>query len=256
MATKVGNRVGPDQRRRRVEEHIIDSCEASLRRLQTDYIDVYQIHSPDRDTPQEETLERAERAHPAGQGALYRAARITSTGKSSKRPGSPEQRGLQGFISCQDFYNLLYRDIEKRMLPMCVKYGPGTDPLPATCRALLSGSYRRNVRPRAGQSRRDSADLQVLGQRSQLDRAGGAGWHSPSSGAGHCRGHVDCLAAQPAAGPDSHRRRRPPRAHQRERSGPRHHLQPEDLLEIDRLTLVDEDRTIAPVLRRVQLDSA
>ena len=81
-------------------------------------------------------------------------------------------RNLTPFVACQDFYNLLYRDIEKRMLPMCVKYGLGMIPYMPLAAAMLSGAYHRGVAPGARHARRDPSELSRIGQGAQLERAG------------------------------------------------------------------------------------
>src|SRR5579859_1724211 len=150
VATKVGNRTGPGADDTGAsKQHIFRSCEASLRRLQTDFIDLYQIHTPDRATPIEETLEAL--------NVLVEQGKVRYIGCSNyfewevvEAQWVARMRGWHGFVACQDFYNLLYRDLEKRMLPMCLKYGLGLIPYLPLAGALLSGSYRRGQPPAPG----------------------------------------------------------------------------------------------------------
>jgi aryl-alcohol dehydrogenase-like predicted oxidoreductase len=251
VATKVGNRVGPGPNDVGTSKnHIFESCEASLRRLQTDFIDVYQIHSPDRETPQEETLEAL--------NALVQQGKVRYIGCSNyfewevvEAHWLARARQLQGFISCQDFYNLLYRDVEKRMLPMCIRYGLGLIPYLPLAGALLSGSYRRNVPPEAGSRgalrptfKTWDTDRNWSVQESLLAFADRRGWPLAAMS-------IAWLLSRPQvptviAGADR------PEHIQSNVQALDITFSAEDLLEIDRLTLVDEDRTVAPVLRRVR----
>ncbi len=150
VATKFGNRTGQRPNDTGASrKHIMDACEASLRRLQTDYIDVYQVHSPDRSTPIEETMRALD--------DLVRSGKVRYIGCSNffewevmEAQWYARMQGLTEFVSCQDFYNLLYRDIEKRMEPMCVKYGLGMIPYFPLAGGLLGGEYSRNTEPAPG----------------------------------------------------------------------------------------------------------
>ena len=248
VATKFGNRVGSGPNDAGASRHhIFASCEASLRRLQTDYIDVYQVHTPDRSTPIEETLDAL--------NALMQQGKVRYIGCSNyfewevvEAIWTCRARGWQSFVSCQDFYNLLYRDIEKRFVPMVVKYGLGLIPYLPLAGALLSGSYRRGVAPVAGSRgairptfRYWDSDRNWRVQESLVAFCAERGWSLP-------RLAIAWLLTRPyvptvIAGADT----------------PEHiahnvaaldiSLSEDDLAELDRLTLVDEDRTIAPVIR-------
>ncbi len=144
IATKFGNRIGDganDAGASRLA--IINACEASLKRLKTDWIDLYQLHWPDRETPIEETLSALD--------DLVRSGKVRYIGCSNlfewemcEAHWIAERHGLAKFISAQDHYSLLYRDIEKRMEPFCVKYGIGM-----TSYFPLSGGLLANAYPRA-----------------------------------------------------------------------------------------------------------
>ena len=114
IATKFGNPVEPGSRAGASRRDIIAACEASLRRLKTDYIDVYQVHTPDRFTPLEETMRALD--------DLVRAGKVRYLGCSNfyeweivEGLAIADKFNLTPFVIAQDFYNLLYRDIEKRM---------------------------------------------------------------------------------------------------------------------------------------------
>ena len=248
VATKFGNRVGPGPNDGGASRHhIIASCEASLRRLRTDYIDVYQVHSPDRETPIEETLEALD--------GLVRAGKVRYIGSSNyfdwevvEALWLSRTRGWQSFITCQDFYNLLYRDVEKRFVPMCSKYGLGLIPYLPLAGALLSGSYRRNVPPEAGSRgalrptfKYWDTDRNWRVQEGLATLAQGRGWSLPRLAIAWLLSRA--VVPTVIAGAD-----RP--EHIAHNVGALDiSLTPEDLAEIDRLTLVDEDRTVAPVIR-------
>ncbi|HEV7663597.1 MAG TPA: aldo/keto reductase, partial [Chloroflexota bacterium] len=157
-------------------------------------------------------------------------------------------RGLQGFITCQDFYNLLYRDVEKRFLPMCAKYGLGLIPYLPLAGALLSGSYRRHVAPEPGSRgairptfKRWDTDRNWTVQEQLLAFADGQGWSLPALAIAWLLTRAEVPTV--IAGAD-----RPEHIADNVRALDIH-LSPEALAEIDRLTLVDEDRTQAPVFR-------
>ena len=127
-------------------KHIIEACEASLRRLGTDFIDLYQIHRFDEHTPIEETLEALD--------ALVRAGKVRYLGASSmaawqfaKMLFTADALGLHRFVSMQNHHNLVYREEEREMLPLCLDQGVGTLPWSPLARGFLSGSRTRE-RPR------------------------------------------------------------------------------------------------------------
>jgi len=144
IATKCGFRTHPgpngDGLSRR---HIFEACEASLKRLQTDYIDLYQIHSFDFNTPLDETL----RAF----NDLIRAGKVRYIGCSNffawqlmKALAIQEKNGWQRFISLQAYYSLVGRDLEWELAPLCEDQGLGILPWSPLHGGFLSGKYRRN----------------------------------------------------------------------------------------------------------------
>ncbi|MCL4696966.1 MAG: aldo/keto reductase [Burkholderiaceae bacterium] len=247
IATKFGNRTGDgpnDAGNSRIA--VIAACEASLRRLKTDYIDLYQVHWPDRATPIEETLRALD--------DLVRAGKVRYIGASNffawelcEAHFIAEKYGLAKFISAQDHYSLLYRDIERRFEPFCVEYGIGMTHYFPLAAGMLSGIHKRgeiapgtrqanNPNTPAWQSERNWNVTEKL-----LAFARERGWTLPQMA-------LAWLLQRPAtftviAGADK----------------PEHLLEnaqalqvrftPEDLVEIDRITLVDEDRSVAPPYR-------
>ena len=131
--------------------HIIQQCEASLRRLQTDWIDLYQLHRPNPDIPIDETLRALD--------DLIRAGKVryigTSTFPSWRVMESfwvSKELGLNRFVSEQPPYHLLDRSIEREMVPMAQSYGVGIIPWSPLARGFLTGKYKRGE-PIPGDSR-------------------------------------------------------------------------------------------------------
>lgn len=127
-------------------KHIIEACEASLRRLGTDYVDLYQFHGPDPFTPIEETLRAAD--------DLVRAGKVRYLGCSnfhgwqiSRANGVAALQGLTPLVSAQHLYNLLRRDIEREVLPACAAEGVGMICFSPLAAGMLSGKYRGQDKP-------------------------------------------------------------------------------------------------------------
>ena len=144
LATKVHGRMADDDvlaagNNRR---HIIEQCEASLRRLQTDYIDLYQIHRPDSNVPIDETLRALDDLVRSGKvrylgTSTYPAWRVLESLWASK------ELGLNRFISEQPPYHLLDRSIERELIPLAQTYGLAILPWSPLARGFLSGKYVR-----------------------------------------------------------------------------------------------------------------
>ncbi|MHB8376928.1 MAG: aldo/keto reductase [Dehalococcoidia bacterium] len=129
--------------------HIIEQCEASLRRLQTDYIDLYQIHRPQPDTPIDETLRALD--------DLVRAGKVRYIGSSTFAAWQlveslwvAKELGLNRFVCEQPPYNLLDRRIERELLPMARTYGFAVIPWSPLGGGLLTGKYKRGEEPPEG----------------------------------------------------------------------------------------------------------
>jgi aryl-alcohol dehydrogenase (NADP+) len=150
LATKCFGRTGPspfdagNSRR-----HIFDAIDASLRRLQTDYIDLYQLHGFDPATPIDETLGALD--------DLVRQGKVRYIGCSNfltyqlvRAIGRSETLGLARFDSVQPRYNLLFRQIEREMLAFCGEEGVGVIPYNPIAGGLLSGKHRRSAPPPEG----------------------------------------------------------------------------------------------------------
>ncbi len=124
--------------------YIMAAVEASLKRLGTDWIDLYQLHQPDPRTPIEETLRALD--------DLVRQGKVRYIG-CSNLPGwqvvgalwTSKHLGLESFVSCQDEYSLLVRDIERELVPAVGAYGLGLLPYFPLASGLLTGKYKRNA---------------------------------------------------------------------------------------------------------------
>jgi aryl-alcohol dehydrogenase-like predicted oxidoreductase len=130
-------------------KHIMSAVEASLRRLQTDYIDLYQLHGYDRATPIDETLGALD--------DLVHQGKVRYTGCSNfltyqlvRAVGRSETLGLARFDSVQPRYNLLFRQIEREMLPFCGEEGVGVIPYNPIAGGLLSGKHTFSAPPPEG----------------------------------------------------------------------------------------------------------
>ncbi|MBN9492793.1 aldo/keto reductase [bacterium] len=147
LATKVHGRMGEgpnDMGNSR--RHIIAQCEESLRRLKTDYIDLYQIHRPDPHIPIDETLRALD--------DLVRSGKVRYLGSSTYGAWQlveslwvSKELGLNRFVCEQPPYNLLDRRIERELIPMAQTYGFGIIPWSPIAGGLLSGKYRRGEPP-------------------------------------------------------------------------------------------------------------
>jgi aryl-alcohol dehydrogenase-like predicted oxidoreductase len=145
IATKVYHPMGDGPNERGLSrKHIMDSIDASLKRLGTDYVDLYIIHRWDYDTPIEETLEAL--------NDLVRLGKVCYLGASSmfawqfaKALYLADRRGWSRFVSMQNHYNLLYREEEREMNPLCRAEGVAITPWSPLARGLLSGKYARDM---------------------------------------------------------------------------------------------------------------
>jgi 1-deoxyxylulose-5-phosphate synthase len=130
-------------------KHILSAVEASLRRLQTDYIDLYQLHGYDRATPIDETLGALDDLVHQGK-VRYVGCSNFLTYQLVRAIGRSETLGLARFDSVQPRYNLLFREIEREMLPFCGEDGVGVIPYNPIAGGLLSGKHTRTAPPPEG----------------------------------------------------------------------------------------------------------
>lgn len=153
VATKFGMDMaganGPDWGSLAGRRYIHRAVEASLRRLGTDYIDLYQLHRPDPNTPIEETLSTLD--------GLVRDGKVRYVGNSNftgwqiaDAAWTARTAGLTPFVSAQNQYNLVARDAETEVLPACERFGLGQLPYFPLASGLLTGKYRRDEAPAEG----------------------------------------------------------------------------------------------------------
>ena len=147
LATKCSGRMGNQAwNRGNSRKHIMDAIDASLRRLQTDHIDLYQLHSPDDRTPIDESLGALD--------DLVRMGKVRYVGCSNflayqlaRAVGRSEALGLARFDSVQPRYNLLFRQPERELLPLCAEEGIGVIPYNPIAGGLLSGKHTGGTPP-------------------------------------------------------------------------------------------------------------
>lgn len=122
-------------------KHLLAAIDGSLRRLGTDYVDLYQIHRFDENTPIEETLEALHDIVKAGK-ARYIGASSMAAWQFAKMLYVAERHGWTRFVSMQNHYNLVYREEEREMLPLCREEGVGVIPWSPLARGFLAGNRR------------------------------------------------------------------------------------------------------------------
>ncbi len=155
IATKVFFPHGPKPNQSGLSrKHIMHSIDESLRRLDTDYVDLYQIHRWDYDTPIEETLEalndvvKAGKAHYIGASSMFAWQFARSLAKA-------DANYWVRFVSMQNHYNLVYREEEREMIPLCIEEGIGLIPWSPLARGFLAGNRQR---PGEGETKRARSD--------------------------------------------------------------------------------------------------
>ena len=166
LATKVHGKMDDDDPNAQgnSRRHIIEQCETSLRRLQTDYIDLYQIHRPQSSIPIDETLRALD--------DLIRAGKVRYIGTSTFAAWQviealwvAKELGLNRFVCEQPPYHLLDRRIERELLPMAQTYGVGIIPWSPLAGGLLTGKYTRDTAPPSGSRFADIESNPILQRR-------------------------------------------------------------------------------------------
>ncbi len=168
LATKFGSDMGgtngPDWGARASRRYIRRAVEASLRRLETDWIDLYQLHRPDGVTPLAETLEAL--------GELVAEGKIRYAGSSNFAGWQiaaahylAQTPGRATFVSAQNHYSLLARDIEEEVIPAALEYGVGILPFFPLANGLLTGKWRRGEPPPAGSRLAEDWTRKGIGER-------------------------------------------------------------------------------------------
>lgn len=141
LATKVGMDMG-EGRKGLSKRYIIEAAEASLRRLQTDYIDLYQSHKDDPATPPEETLEGYQRLVQQGKVRLIGASNYNGV-RLAEAMETAEQKGLPAYVTLQPDYNLHQRqEYEQELAPVVERFGLGVIPYFSLAAGFLTGKYK------------------------------------------------------------------------------------------------------------------
>ena len=183
LATKVFFPMGPGPNDRGLgRKHVLAAIDASLRRLGTEYVDLYQIHRWDYDTPVEETMEVLHEVVRAGK-ARYIGASSMFAWQFAKAQHAAERRGWTRFSSMQNHYNLMYREEEREMLPLCADQGVAVLPYSPLARGMLAGNRtrqgeRRTARagsdPLSDERYRTAADFDVADRVTEVAAGRGA----------------------------------------------------------------------------------
>lgn len=200
LATKFGHDMqgenGPDHGARGSRRYIRRAVESSLRRLQTDWIDLYQYHRPDGITPIEETLGALDE--------LVAEGKVRYVGSSNLRgwqvveaEWTARERGSERFVSAQNRYSLLEREAERELLPACERYGIGVLPYFPLASGLLTGKYRRGEPPPPGTRLTDRPDALT---EEKFDRIDALERFAQERGRTVLDVAIAGLAAQPAVG--------------------------------------------------------
>jgi aryl-alcohol dehydrogenase-like predicted oxidoreductase len=170
LATKLYYPMGPGPNDRGLSrKHIMHSIDASLRRLGTDHVDLYQVHRWDNDTPIEETMEALHDVVRAGK-ARYIGASLMYAWQLAKAQYTAQAGGWTRFVSMQTRYNLAYREEEREMIPLCVDQHVGVLPYSPLARGLLAGTRDRGGQPHTpraiaehgGRSNQDPNDFAIV----------------------------------------------------------------------------------------------
>jgi 1-deoxyxylulose-5-phosphate synthase len=150
LATKAVGRMGPqawDQGASR--KHLLDAIDASLRRLQTDYVDLYQLHSDDSATPLDETLEALDAIVKSGRARYIGVSNFLAY-RVATALGRSDLKGWTRFVSVQPRYSLLFREIERELLPLALEEGLAVIPYNPLAGGLLTGKHRPGAAPTPG----------------------------------------------------------------------------------------------------------
>jgi len=169
IATKVFMPMTPgDNGKGLSRKHVLSAIDASLRRLGMDYVDLYQIHRWDEQTPIEETMEALHDVVQAGK-ARYLGASSMHAWQFAKAQHVAELHGWTKFVSMQNHYNLVYREEEREMIPQCIDQGVGVIPWSPLARGVLAGNRSRDGERRTTRSETDAFADYLYNQPTDFD---------------------------------------------------------------------------------------
>jgi aryl-alcohol dehydrogenase-like predicted oxidoreductase len=169
LATKIFMPTGEGQNDRGLSrKHILSGIDASLRRLGTDYVDLYQIHRFDPKTPAAETMEALNDVVRSGK-ARYIGASSMYAWQFAKLQHTAERAGWTSFVSMQNHYNLVYREEEREMIPQCLDQGVAVLPWSPLARGLLAGSRTRTGEQRTTRAGSDGIIDSLYNQPTDFD---------------------------------------------------------------------------------------
>jgi aryl-alcohol dehydrogenase-like predicted oxidoreductase len=169
IATKVYFPMTPGPNGRGLSrKHILSAIDASLQRLELEYVDLYQIHRWDSETPIEETMEALHDVVKSGK-ARYIGASSMYAWQFAKAQRVAERNGWTPFVSMQNHYNLIYREEEREMIPQCIDQGVGVIPWSPLARGFLVGTRTREGERRTRRSETDPLQDEWYGRPEDFD---------------------------------------------------------------------------------------
>jgi aryl-alcohol dehydrogenase-like predicted oxidoreductase len=169
IATKVYFRMTPGPNGRGLSrKHILAAIDASLQRLELEYVDLYQIHRWDSETPIEETMEALHEVVKSGK-ARYIGASSMFAWQFAKAQRVAGLHGWTKFVSMQNHYNLVYREEEREMIPQCIDQGVGVIPWSPLARGFLAGTRTREGERRTTRSETDAFQHRLYGSPEDFD---------------------------------------------------------------------------------------
>jgi aryl-alcohol dehydrogenase-like predicted oxidoreductase len=150
LATKCSGKMGPlAWQQGTSRKHVMNAIDASLKRLGTDYVDLYQVHHPDTNTPMDETLEAFDAVLRSGK-TRYIGCSNHHAWRLARAIGRSEALGLHKFVSVQPRYSLLFRQSERELFPLCEEEGIAVIPYNPLAGGMLTGKHKRSAAPAEG----------------------------------------------------------------------------------------------------------
>jgi aryl-alcohol dehydrogenase-like predicted oxidoreductase len=169
IATKVFMPMTPGENGKGLSrKHILSAIDVSLRRLDMDYVDLYQIHRWDDQTPIEETMEALHDVVRSGK-ARYIGASSMFAWQFAKAQRVADENGWTRFVAMQNHYNLIYREEEREMIPQCIDQGVGVIPWSPLARGVLAGNRSRDGEKRTTRSETDGFTDYLYSQPTDFD---------------------------------------------------------------------------------------